>query len=185
MRAFHILLALNLLALSSAISAASLPRDAGSLTLAMTSSTFKKLTGIDATGTCASCVSGQQEIELSKEWSEKIIGAIDPALSSTEKTTVYFFQGKLEFILLFLNAQPEQALNRLKSRWGAPSKTIQSAPKGICVRSTKYIWQNKNTELVLEALADSEITNELRLYLIDRPTNRRANYLPPYQGATC
>lgn len=185
MRAFQSFLALVLFGLSSAINAASLPRVAGDLMLAMPSSTFKQLTGLDSMGTCASCVYGQQEIVLPKEWSVKIISSIDPALSSTEKTFVYFFRGKLEFILLFLSTHPEQALERLQSRWGAPSKTFKSASKGICVGSTQYIWRDKKTELVLEALTDPDGANELRLYLIDRATNRRANALPPYQEITC
>jgi hypothetical protein len=167
-----LLLSVFAVASSFAAELQSLPRKYGPLKLAMTLKEFKRATDVDAAGQCFDCIKDQNTKELDAKYFAQILDDF-PTIARGEASedaqpTVFFYKGRLEFILLIVEqydratvlAALEQVLGKDYKRQVFPKKCIYAGGES-------FTWSDADTSIILTEYGDTT-GSQLELKFADR-----------------
>lgn len=181
-RTFVRLIGLSLLVIASAGHSADmrkLPRDHGPVQLGMTVKEFKRATGVDpGAGPCEDCVSNQQVAQLGASSFSKLLDWF-PDLAKGEASEavpadVFFYRGKLEFILFSITGYDMAAVRKQFIRTlGNEFKRETFEKKCVYAAGETLTWSDLDTVITLTEYRD-ESGNQLDIKLADKVLNREA-----------
>jgi hypothetical protein len=159
-------------ALTTAFAADALPRKFGPLVLGMPAAEFARVTGVDPTGRCTDCLPQQNGGDVEPELVQPILDNFATLARFRKESdalpTVFFYQGKLEFILLTLEqyhystvkAEFERMLGNKYKRENFPKKCIYSGGETLT-------WSDAATSIILTEYRDKS-GNQLEVKFADR-----------------
>jgi hypothetical protein len=150
----------------------SLPREFGPLRLAMPLRDFKRATGIDASGQCFDCIKDQNAKELDAKYFAKVLerfpGIADGQGSEVVSPTVFFYKGRLEFILLIVERYDKGAIvGALEQALGKDYKRQVFPKKCIYAGGESFTWSDSDTSVVLTEYGDTT-GSQLEIKFADR-----------------
>ena len=160
---------------------AALPRTFGQLRLGMPAAEFAKISGVDPAGRCADCLPQQNGGDVEPELVTPVLKTF-PSLTRFRKETdalptIFFYKGKLEFILLSfgqyhfttVKAEFERLLGNSSKRETFPKKCIYAGGESLT-------WSDAETSIVLTEYRDAS-GNQLEVKLADRALLEEAEKL--------
>ncbi len=186
LKRFLIVIAFGVVA-TAAIAADALPRRFGPLTLGMSAADFTKLTGVDPTGRCADCLPQQNGGDVEPELVKPILDSFSTLARFRKESdalpTIFFYKGKLEFILLALGqyhyttvkAEFERILGNKYRRDVFPKKCIYSGGESLT-------WSDAATSIVLTEYRDPS-GNQIEVKFADRALLEEAEKLQDIEQA--
>lgn len=158
-----------------------LPRKFGALSLGMPAAEFAKITGVDPAGRCADCIPEQNGGDVEPELAKPILDSFSSLARFRRDTdalpTIFFYKGKLEFILLTLEryhfttvrAEFERLLGNKFKREVFPKRCIYSGGESIT-------WSDAVTSIILTEYRDAS-GNQLEVKFADRALLEEAEKL--------
>lgn len=169
------------ISVASALAADPLPRKFGALSLGMAAADFAKLTGVDPGGRCADCLPQQNGGDVEPELVKPVLDSFSTLARFQKETdalpTIFFYKGKLEFILLTferyhfttIQAEFERILGAQFKRETFPKRCIYSGGESIT-------WSNATTLIILTEYRDAT-RNQLEVKFADRALMEEAEKL--------
>jgi len=174
-------------AMVAAFAADALPRKFGPISLGMPAAEFTAVTGLDPAGRCADCLPQQNGGDVEPELVKPILNTFS-TLSRFRKDsdalpTIFFYKGRLEFILLALGqyhyttvkAEFERILGNKYRRDVFPKQCIYSGGESLT-------WSDAVTSIVLTEYRDKS-GNQIEVKFADRALLEEAEKLQDIEQA--
>ncbi len=149
-----------------------LPRKFGPVNLAMSAKEFKRTTGVEPAGECEDCIDKQNVAELDATFFSRMLDWF-PNLARKEASeavpaTVFFYRGKLEFVLFTMTGYDYQAVKQSLVRTLGESYRQERFPRRcIYAGGESLTWTDPVTTIVLTEYRD-KTGNQLELKLADK-----------------